>query len=137
MGFIIAYAKYAVFSMTRMYRRILDYKGRTNRQEFWWGFAYYLIITIAGEIYTVNVGATTLWFWLNFVYALFVYLTIGALVMSVIRRLHDANRSGWAILVIVIPIVGFFILLFLMLLKSEDGPNTFGPKPLHWQRFAL
>ena len=136
MNFIIAYGKYIVIAMTRMYSRILDYKGRTGRQEFWWGFAYYLGIVISGEVYTVGADVAPLWLGLDFIYELFIYLTIGALMMSIIRRLHDADRSGWAVLVILVPFIGFFMLLFLLVLNSADGPNKFGPKPHHWKYYT-
>ncbi|MBG6192342.1 uncharacterized membrane protein YhaH (DUF805 family) [Arthrobacter sp. CAN_A212] len=58
-------------------------------------------------------------------YALFALWIAATIVPSIalgIRRLHDANESGWLLLVIAIPVVGQLVLLFLMLL----GPNAEG-----------
>lgn len=46
-----------------------------------------------------------------------------------IRRLHDQDKSGWMILLILIPLVGPLILLVFMLLDGNRGPNRFGPDP--------
>jgi len=46
-----------------------------------------------------------------------------------VRRLHDQDKSGWMILLILIPLVGPLILLVFMLLEGTRGPNRFGPDP--------
>jgi uncharacterized membrane protein YhaH (DUF805 family) len=46
-----------------------------------------------------------------------------------IRRLHDTGRSGWWILIGVIPIIGWLVLLFWYVSKGTDGDNRFGPDP--------
>jgi len=46
-----------------------------------------------------------------------------------VRRLHDHDKSGWFILIGLIPLAGFY-LLYLYVTKGTDGPNRFGPDPL-------
>src|SRR5690625_3055906 len=45
------------------------------------------------------------------------------------RRLHDTGRTGWWLLLVVIPIIGPLIVLILMLLDSKPGTNQYGPNP--------
>ena len=45
------------------------------------------------------------------------------------RRLHDTGRSGWWMLVALVPFVGWIPLLIFMLLPSDTGPNEYGRKP--------
>ncbi|MEE4277317.1 MAG: DUF805 domain-containing protein [Halieaceae bacterium] len=45
------------------------------------------------------------------------------------RRLHDIGRSGWWILIIFLPIVGFLILLYWTVKDSEPGDNAYGRSP--------
>jgi len=47
-----------------------------------------------------------------------------------IRRLHDRNRSGWWLLLHLIPLLGTLILLIWTTLKGTEGENDFGPDPL-------
>lgn len=46
-----------------------------------------------------------------------------------IRRLHDQDKSGWMILLGLIPIVGAIILLVFYFIEGTRGPNRFGPDP--------
>jgi uncharacterized membrane protein YhaH (DUF805 family) len=46
-----------------------------------------------------------------------------------VRRLHDVGRSGFWVLLVVIPVIGGLILLGLMLLDSQSESNKWGPPP--------
>jgi uncharacterized membrane protein YhaH (DUF805 family) len=46
-----------------------------------------------------------------------------------VRRLHDTGRSGWWVLVGLIPVIGFIILLVFMVLDSQPASNQWGPNP--------
>jgi uncharacterized membrane protein YhaH (DUF805 family) len=46
------------------------------------------------------------------------------------RRLHDTNRSGWWLLIALVPLVGPIVLLVWFCQKSEAVANRFGPPPL-------
>ena len=45
-----------------------------------------------------------------------------------IRRLHDTGRSGWWLLIGLVPFIGFFVLLYFFVLDSEND-NQYGPYP--------
>lgn len=112
--------KYAVFS------------GRARRKEYWF---FVLFNIIVGIILSVIDGALGLNIieqeganigWLYSIYSLAVLLP--GLAVS-IRRLHDTDRSGWWILIALIPIIGAIVLLIFMVLDSQPGSNRFGPNP--------
>jgi uncharacterized membrane protein YhaH (DUF805 family) len=46
-----------------------------------------------------------------------------------IRRLHDTNRSGWWLLISLIPIVGGIVLIVFLATAGTRGANRFGPQP--------
>ncbi len=46
-----------------------------------------------------------------------------------VKRLHDVDKSGWLILLLFIPIVGFVFGLYLLFADGTVGPNQFGPDP--------
>jgi uncharacterized membrane protein YhaH (DUF805 family) len=46
-----------------------------------------------------------------------------------IRRLHDTNRSGWWILIGLVPLAGFIVLLVFTVSDSQPGDNQYGPNP--------
>ena len=43
-----------------------------------------------------------------------------------VRRMHDIGKSGWWVLVGLIPLIGWIWLLFLAAGKGEPGANTYG-----------
>ena len=45
-----------------------------------------------------------------------------------VRRLHDTDKSGWMVLISVIPLIGLYI-IFLLIADGTKGKNRFGPKP--------
>ncbi len=47
-----------------------------------------------------------------------------------IRRLHDVGKSGWWILISLIPIASL-ILLYWLIIEGNKGDNAFGPHPLN------
>lgn len=101
--------KYAVFD------------GRAGRQEFWMFVLFNVIISIALGI----VAALIKFPLLSSVYALAVMLpSIGV----AIRRLHDTGRSGWLLLVGLIPCVGL-IVIYWYILEGTPGENQYGPNP--------
>lgn len=53
---------------------------------------------------------------------------IPSLALSV-RRLHDTGKSGWWMLITLIPLVGPLIMLFFMVKDSQPGTNEYGPNP--------
>lgn len=46
-----------------------------------------------------------------------------------VRWLHDTERSGWFMLILLIPIVGPIMFFITMLLDSQPGVNEYGPNP--------
>jgi uncharacterized membrane protein YhaH (DUF805 family) len=47
-----------------------------------------------------------------------------------VRRLHDTGRSGWWLLIGLIPIIGSITMLIFTATEGEPGDNTYGASPL-------
>ena len=45
-----------------------------------------------------------------------------------VRRLHDTSRSGWWLLIVIIPVVGAIILIVFWV-QDSHGDNQYGPSP--------
>lgn len=115
-------------------RRYADFNGRSSRREFWmfqlvlaaWGaFCAVLIIAdtdVLGDMGVLGKFATMM-------------LVLGALGMFIpalavqVRRLHDQDKSGWLVLLNLIPYVGVLIVLALMLIEGTPGDNRYGADP--------
>lgn len=99
------------------------FSGRARRTEYWM-FTLFNVIIIA--VLDLVGMAARLGSILGGIYALAVL--IPSLAVAV-RRLHDTGKSGWWILIAVIPVVGSIILLIFMLLPGDRGDNAHGPDP--------
>lgn len=98
------------------------FTGRASRSEFWW-FALFYMAAIWGSMLAgaaiVGADAATGLMVLVVVALLLPWLAV------TVRRLHDANMSGWLVLIGLIPLGGI-VLLILCAQQGTAGPNKFG-----------
>lgn len=95
------------------------FDGRAGRQEFWMFTLISVIIYFAVAI----IGSAIHMPFLIGIYALAVLLPTLAVE---IRRLHDIDKSGWWILIGLVPAIGGIWLLVLLCMQGTQGANRFG-----------
>jgi uncharacterized membrane protein YhaH (DUF805 family) len=100
--------------------------GRSSRKEFW-SFILALWAVVVVVAFTLRAVAPDLLIAVSFPVLLVEYLLIWAVA---VRRLHDTDRSGWMLLVSMIPLVGLLVLLVWFATASDPGANRYGPNPL-------
>lgn len=119
--FVAALKKYAVFT------------GRARRKEYWYFVLFYLLIHAGlSFIQSMLWGTYGTYYYGGHGGILTSFFALVMLVPSLavgVRRLHDTNRSGWWLLIGMIPIVGAVILIWFMVQDSQPGNNRFGPNP--------
>ena len=106
------------------WQKYLQYTGRARRLEYWAFTLGNLLIAIA--LAAIAAGGMDIAFTL---YGLFGLAAIIPGVMVGIRRLHDTGRTGWWLLIGLVPLIGGIILLVFLLFDSEPGDNEYGPNP--------
>jgi uncharacterized membrane protein YhaH (DUF805 family) len=103
--------------------RYATFSGRARRKEYWMFFLFNFLIAVGISIMEAIVGLAGI---LGGLYALAVLIPGIALT---VRRLHDTGRSGWWILIALVPFIGWIILLVFMVLDSQPADNAYGPNP--------
>ncbi|WP_417659408.1 DUF805 domain-containing protein [Pseudidiomarina sp.] len=115
--YIAVLKKYAVFT------------GRARRSEYWFFVLFNVIISLVLGFIDgflalgdpeAGIGL------LSVIYGLAVL--IPSIAVGV-RRLHDTDRSGWWLLISLIPLIGGIVLLVFFVLDGTPGENRFGPNP--------
>ena len=101
----------------------VNFSGRARRSAYWYWALYVLLVTIAANIIDAVAGTVPI---LSLVVGLGLFLP--NLAVS-IRRLHDTGRSGWWILIGLIPLIGFIVLIVFYVQDSDPTENQFGPSP--------
>ncbi|MEU3344419.1 DUF805 domain-containing protein [Streptomyces sp. NPDC006700] len=103
-------------------KKYVVFNGRARRQEYWMFTLFSVIISIVLAIVDAVIGTQIL----DWLYTLAVLLpTLGVTV----RRLHDTDRSGWWILIGLIPLVGFIVMLVFLATEGTRGENKYGANP--------
>ncbi len=106
---------------------LFEFRGRINRAKYWVG----IIVLAAFEAVLVTVvvladsGAFTYFAWM-----VGVILIWPALAISV-KRWHDRGKSGWWVLIALVPVIGsLWVLIECGFLAGDEGYNDYGPDPL-------
>ena len=100
------------------------FSGRASRPAYWWWFLFQVIVV--GIVAGIIDGILGTWGVVTGLAGL--ALLLPTLAVSV-RRLHDTNRTGWWILIGLIPLIGFIVLLIFYLQEGDAGDNEYGPPP--------
>lgn len=105
------------------------FSGRARRSEYWWWYLFFVLVLAGTTVIDGAIGAepvpgsTAGWVTTLVALALMLpHLAVGA------RRLHDIGRSGWWLLLVLVPVVGV-VALFVMAVLDSRPDNRYGPSP--------
>lgn len=107
----------------KVLQNYVGFSGRARRKEYWMFVLFNFIAGIILGIIEAVIGLPGI---LSGLYSLAILIPSLAVVF---RRLHDTGKSGWWILISLVPIAGSIILLVFMCLDSDAGTNKYGPNP--------
>ncbi len=115
--YLEAFKKYAVFA------------GRSRRMEYWsfvlFNFVFFAVL--AGIDALLGTFSSTSG--VGLLSGIYVLATLVPTLALSVRRLHDIDRSGWWVLIYLIPLIGPIVLLVFALLGGTPGSNRYGPNP--------
>ncbi len=122
-------------ALTTVFRnKYATFSGRASRSEYWWGYLGLAVTSTVLQIFWV-VGTIAL---LDFgqIAALpsliALVAALGLIIPSIavnVRRLHDTGKSGWMLLIILIPCIGFILWIVWMVEDGQAHDNAYGPVP--------
>ena len=101
----------------------VNFNGRARRSAYWYWTLFAVLASIAANIIDAVIGTAPL-----FSALVGLGLLLPGLAVSV-RRLHDTDRSGWWILIGLIPLIGVIVLIVFYVQDSDPTENRFGPPP--------
>ncbi len=115
--FVEALKRYAVFS------------GCSRRKEYWYFVLFVVIISIVLSSIDTIIGAYDRSTGVGLLSGIFSLAVLIPGIAVAVRRLHDTDRSGWWILLGLIPIIGTIVLIVFYVQDSTPGTNRYGPNP--------
>lgn len=111
------------------FKNYFNFNGRARRKEYWFFTLFHLIFVIAAMVVDNVLGLASDALGYGPVYILY---ALGSFIPSLslsVRRLHDIGRSGWWMLLLLIPCIGAIILLVFAVTEGDGQTNTYGPDP--------
>ena len=110
------------------FRQYVGFTGRARRSEYWWFVLFGFLVSIVTGLLDTMLGT------MDDDTKIGVIGTIASLALLLpsiavaIRRLHDTSRTGWWILIGLIPVVGWIILI-VFYVQDSHGDNEYGRSP--------
>jgi len=105
------------------------FDGRARRKEYWMFVLINFLITVVLILIDILIGTFSPQTGVGLLQGLYALAVLIPFIAVTVRRLHDTGRSGWSMLIGLIPIIGAIVLLIFMVLNSEPGANQYGPNP--------
>jgi len=115
--YLIALKKYAVFS------------GRSRRKEYWYFYLFYILFIFVLTFIDVMIGTYDEVAEIGLFAGVFILFMLIPLLAASVRRLHDTDRSGWWLLINLIPLIGVIVFTVFTLQDSKPGENQYGSSP--------
>lgn len=112
----------------KCFRQYADFSGRARRAEYWYFQLYSWLFSFAAIIMDAYIFGTTLEETGLFGALYSLIIIIPNLAVSV-RRLHDTGRSGWTLLLMLLPIIGWTAMLIFDCQDSQKDANKWGVNP--------
>ncbi len=113
----------------KVLKQFADFNGRARRQEYWMFVLFNMLFVFAAGMLDRLLNLANETTGIGPLYGLYVLAVFIPGIAVAIRRLHDIGKSGWMLLVALIPIVGAIWLLVLMVREGDRGENKYGPDP--------
>lgn len=110
------------------WQKAFNFSDRSRRAEYWMfgliTFIMIIFLTVIDAIFGLEITEGV-----GILSTLFSLLIIIPSLSVTVRRLHDIGKSGWWLLITLIPIIGAIVLLVFTVKDSEPVENEYGMNP--------
>ena len=115
--------------------KFAEFNGRASRSEYWWFFLFTFIcgyvLSFVGNVIFLAAGYAIddPIFLISPLSTLFQLIVLIPTIAVTVRRFHDVGRSGWWILILLVPCVGIILYLVWLVQDGEPHDNMYGTVP--------
>lgn len=116
------------------FNNYVNFNGRASRSAYWWWVVFGVLVNLVAKVVDTLIGSNvyrTTQAGTEVSVGVIASLAGLALLLPslavLVRRLHDSDRSGWWYWLIIIPIIGWLVLLYFLIVSGTPGPNRYGP----------
>jgi|TARA_B110000305_G_scaffold239365_1_gene306946 uncharacterized membrane protein YhaH (DUF805 family) len=113
----------------KVLKEYANFNGRARRKEYWMFTLFNIIFGGIAMILDSVFGIAIEGVGYGPLYGVYVLVLFIPGLAVAVRRLHDIGKSGWMILIALIPVIGAIWILVLMVTDSNPGENLYGVNP--------
>ena len=113
----------------KVLRNYFVFEGRARRKEYWMFILFNFLVSVALIIVDSMLGTFNATLGLGLASGIYSLVVLFPSLAVSVRRLHDRAKSGWWLLIAVIPFIGAIVLLVWFLLEGDQGRNRYGDDP--------
>ena len=113
----------------KVLKQYADFSRRARRKEYWMFVLFNMIFAIVAAILDNVLGIAMEGTGYGPLYGIYALAVLIPGLAVAVRRLHDVGKSGWMILITLIPLIGAIWLLVLLVTDSNLGENQYGQNP--------
>ncbi|OOH89288.1 hypothetical protein BMT54_06885 [Pasteurellaceae bacterium 15-036681] len=118
-------------------KKYATFTGRARRKEYWFFMLFNMIASIVLSVIDVAIGTIDYQSGLGIISGIYTLAVFIPSLAVTVRRLHDTGRSGWWLLITLLPLIGLIVLLVFMCMDSQSGnaldsttgSNKYGENP--------
>ncbi len=110
-------------------KKYVEFDGRARRTEYWMFQLFTTIFAIVAIVLDNMLGIASEDLGYGILYGVFSLAIILPSWAVLVRRLHDVGKSGWWMLISLIPLIGGIWLFALTVTDSQPGDNEYGANP--------
>jgi len=111
------------------FKKYTDFKGRARRREYWLFILFNSVFGVMAMILDRVLGIAFSQIGYGPIYIIYALVVLIPGIAVAVRRLHDIGKSGWMLLLSLIPLIGTIWLIFFMTKDSDPSENEYGPNP--------
>lgn len=107
------------------FARYVDFKTRSTRSQYWWFTLWMILFSIGAAMIDGMMG-------MGDSGPVGLLVSLGTFLPSIaigIRRLHDIGRTGWWFLIVLVPLIGWIVLIVFWCTRTQEEPNRWGMPP--------
>lgn len=113
----------------KCFEKFADFDGRACRSEFWFFYLFTWLAFMVLAFADLFIGTWSEALGLGILSTIYAVVAILPTIAVAIRRVHDGGYCGWWILIGLIPGIGIFLLIYLLVQPSEPTANQYGEIP--------
>ena len=114
----------------------VNFSGRASRSAYWWWVLFGVLVSLVTRVLDGLIGSNIVRgdqfgteVSLGIISSLVGLALLLPSIAVLVRRLHDTDRSGWWYWIIIIPIIGWLVLIFFLASAGSPGENRYGSPP--------